>query len=719
VRVDTSRLELLLPLYAGLFAMSAAVLTALGLAIDTPEFIIRAELLVFAGLAASLLGAVTGRNPAVLGAIVAGAVFPLLVLSNTGAPVTELFFPQETLGDHSLLLPTLAVWSIIAISFAQVNRANSIFIFVCGLVVFGLTGTVNLNESLLLSFFVFLLGTYFVWAYNGALNLYEQAQAVGQEVSVAPLRWAYTQVGTAAALLGVVFAAAVLTGWPMYRTTRNFFLTPFSPQFRPRATLTIAQNYAGFREEFSLLGGTLSLSESPAMTVHADAPALWRGLAYDYYNGRGWERLARGEEFLLPDRPAGSFRREVPRTNRFIPHAARMQHVRQTIRLQADMAGVLPAAAMPVAVQGTTHAFRPKIDLYGCLHGRPPLAFDPEYEVESVVPLVQRGELEAAPYDPDLLPAYVRESYLQVPADTRARLQGLADRLTEGCRTPHEKANAILAYLYEKCRYTLEVPPLPPRQDAAAYFLLKTHRGACDLYASSFTILMRLADVPARVVTGYDTGEWDSALQGYEVTGADAHAWAEVYYQGIGWIEYNPPVQKEPERFQWLRRLMEPGLVGPTLISVGKSVLLTVLTLVVLNALVLAVSGASPLQMGAQWVRRRRQSPDPRQRVALAYLDVCEALGRRGVPREVWQTPTDFLHEVAVAETLPDDLRGAGMRALTEAFLRLRYGMPGPSLTDAGAFARSAQDLARRFRRARRTPARPAPADGGEPPSAG
>ena len=98
----------MLPLYAGLLVMAGSAVAALGLAIDSPDFTLRAYILVCLGVLASYVGAVMGRNPAVLGALIGAVVFPLLVLSNTGAPITRVFFPDETLGDHSLLLPTLA-----------------------------------------------------------------------------------------------------------------------------------------------------------------------------------------------------------------------------------------------------------------------------------------------------------------------------------------------------------------------------------------------------------------------------------------------------------------------------------------------------------------------------------------------------------------------------------------------------------------------------------
>lgn len=692
---------MLLPFYGGLAVMSWAAIAALGFAIDTPEFALRAHVLVTLGLAASLQGAATGRNPSYVGAFIAAVVYPLLVLANTGAGATRWFYPDETLGDHSLLLPTMAVWCIIAVSFAQANRPNAIFIFVCGLVVFSLTGTLNLNESLLITFFLFLLATYFVWSYNSTLNLREAAQQAGQTVPPDPARWAHTQIGVAVALLCVVFVAAVLTGYPVYAGTRNFFVSPWASQSRRFANLPVLSNWAGFTDQFALTGGPVALNDDPALTVQADAPALWRGLAYDTYTQHGWRRTIPGANYVLPESPPGSKRFVLWSGNWNAPLTPRVRAVRQRIQTHVPTGDIVIAAATPTAVRGLDHTLRPSVDHYGGLHAPPRFTGSRQYEVESTAAAPTEQELQAAPTD---YPELIEQYYLPVPPGTRAQLQDLADRITAGCATPHARARAIQEHLYEDCRYTLDVPPVPYTQDAVAYFLKTTKRGACDLFASSFVVLARLSGVPARVVTGYATGELDAATGAYEVTNADAHAWAEVYYPGIGWVEYDPPVQEEPDRMSWLRKLFEPGWTRPALGVLGKRIGVALIAVVLVNAFILAVVGASPAQWGAGWLRRRRSATNPRQLVALSYLDLCRQLGRRAQARGAWQTPTDYAREVAGSSALPEPLRHEDLPKLTTQFLRLRYGPTPPSSEEAQAFRRHAASLARRIRRAARTP---------------
>jgi hypothetical protein len=72
------------------------------------------------------------------------------------------------------------------------------------------------------------------------------------------------------------------------------------------------------------------------------------------------------------------------------------------------------------------------------------------------------------------------------------------------------------------------------------YFLFDLKKGYCDYYATSMTVLARSAGLPARLVLGYAGGHYDPYSAQYIVTKADAHAWTEVYFAGIGWIEFEP-----------------------------------------------------------------------------------------------------------------------------------------------------------------------------------
>ncbi len=96
--------------------------------------------------------------------------------------------------------------------------------------------------------------------------------------------------------------------------------------------------------------------------------------------------------------------------------------------------------------------------------------------------------------------------------------------------------------------YTMDPPPLG--RDSVDEFLFDTRRGYCEHYASSFVVLMRALDIPARVVTGYQGGEINPVDGLLEVRQRDAHAWAEVWIAGEGWTRVDPTAAVSPDRIE-------------------------------------------------------------------------------------------------------------------------------------------------------------------------
>jgi len=108
---------------------------------------------------------------------------------------------------------------------------------------------------------------------------------------------------------------------------------------------------------------------------------------------------------------------------------------------------------------------------------------------------------------------------------------------------------AALAYFNrQNFRYTLEPPPLGLH--SVDDFLFETRQGFCEHYASSFVFLMRAAQIPARVVTGYQGGEFNELGNYYIVRQSDAHAWAEVWLEGQGWVRIDPTAAIAPGRIE-------------------------------------------------------------------------------------------------------------------------------------------------------------------------
>jgi hypothetical protein len=241
-------------------------------------------------------------------------------------------------------------------------------------------------------------------------------------------------------------------------------------------------------------------------------------------------------------------------------------------------------------------------------------------------------------------------------------------------------------------------------------FLFNTRRGFCGHFASSFTMLMRAAGIPARVVTGYQGGEWNP-IGGYLIVRqSHAHAWSEVWFPERGWIRIDPTAAVAPQRVErgpeaalpegdpvpgrflgqsdvlwqarlawdnvnalwidWIvrfsaeeqeRLLEEIGFERPDWRQLG--VLLGV-------GLAVAFTG---LSAWLAWEFRPR-AVDPATR---SYRRFVARLARRGLVREPWEAPRDFLERVR--RFRPDLEREA--RAITELYLRVRYS-PAPGERD-------------------------------------
>lgn len=157
---------------------------------------------------------------------------------------------------------------------------------------------------------------------------------------------------------------------------------------------------------------------------------------------------------------------------------------------------------------------------------------------DELLPPLHQGPLCVAPRQATDSNAYA--DLLQVPEEIDPAVKELAVDITLEASTPAEKAAAITEYLLSNHKYSLNYVRGPG--DPVSDFLLNKKPAHCQYFASSAVILMRMAGVPSRYASGYYAYEEDSS-GGIVVRQRDAHAWAEAYIQGIGWVvvEATPP----------------------------------------------------------------------------------------------------------------------------------------------------------------------------------
>lgn len=130
--------------------------------------------------------------------------------------------------------------------------------------------------------------------------------------------------------------------------------------------------------------------------------------------------------------------------------------------------------------------------------------------------------------------------YLQLPPNISERIKCLAHRVTEGMPTPFEKARAIETFLRVRYDFVLDFAPAPPDWEANDWFLFESREGTCSHFNSAFVIMARASGIPARLAIGYliRPGEGEQVVYAHQ-----AHAWAEVAFEAVGWIifEATPP----------------------------------------------------------------------------------------------------------------------------------------------------------------------------------
>lgn len=251
--------------------------------------------------------------------------------------------------------------------------------------------------------------------------------------------------------------------------------------------------------------------------------------------------------------------------------------------------------------------------------------------------------------------------------------------------------------------YTLS--PRALHDDPVDQFLFETREGFCEHYAGAFVVLMRAAGIPARVVTGYQGGEYNPMGDYLLVRQADAHAWAEVWLRGSGWLRVDPTAAVSPDRIDlgieaalsgqaelpvalgsgrvgdWLRGLRlawdsvnfywndwvlayGPERQRRLLEYLGWRHLDAMALIATLIGVVLLLGLA---YTGFELWRRRVPAPEPSLRL---YRRFCARLARIGLRRHPWEGPLDFARRVGGRR--PD--LSAQIQTITKLYARLRYG---------------------------------------------
>jgi hypothetical protein len=161
------------------------------------------------------------------------------------------------------------------------------------------------------------------------------------------------------------------------------------------------------------------------------------------------------------------------------------------------------------------------------------------YSVTGSVSVASIDQLRAAGNE---YPAWVKQSYLELPRSLPRRVRFKAQEVTRSVSgNPYDETAAIEKYL-RTFPIDYSVPAAPAGQDSVDYFLFDAQRGYFDYHASAMAVMLRSLGIPARVATGYvvDPAARQGSSDTFNLTQRQAFAWPEVYFPGIGWVEFNP-----------------------------------------------------------------------------------------------------------------------------------------------------------------------------------
>lgn len=284
-------------------------------------------------------------------------------------------------------------------------------------------------------------------------------------------------------------------------------------------------------------GDIASLSLSPELAFKASfsgaipAPGqlYWRGLVLENYDGKTWTRRANLTDSIWRNKQSKPvWAKDIERLGSTQSYSIILEPTRQNWLFSLATAD-LPANADIAMLDDYTLAY---------VHRRGVTA---KFKYAVTSDLQYRLETE--------LSDEVRQRNTSLPSDSNPRTRELVSAILALASNDADYVNRVLSYFAdEKFAYTLQPPKLG--DDDIDEFLFDSQRGFCEHYAGSFVFMMRAAGVPARVVLGYQGGEYNARANYIAVHQFDAHSWAEVWYEGRGWVRVDPTQMVSPERIQ-------------------------------------------------------------------------------------------------------------------------------------------------------------------------
>lgn len=256
----------------------------------------------------------------------------------------------------------------------------------------------------------------------------------------------------------------------------------------------------------------------------------WKGKSYDTFTNNKWESTYDGEKQFD--------------TNELIPNIPEIiTSTKRTFTIKTlKNLGVLYAPLYPQRIDRPFNAYyqiqpTDNIDITSLALDK--ITFSGEtYQVENIIINPTIAQLRKSTQD---YPDWITRKYLQLPFNFSENVSNLALELSKTQTNPYDKVEEITKYLRENITYNDQIPVPPIDQDIVEWFLFDLKEGFCNYYATTEVLMLRSIGIPARISFGYAQGEQlDSSGTEFVVRREQLHAWPEVYFQGIGWVIFEP-----------------------------------------------------------------------------------------------------------------------------------------------------------------------------------
>ncbi len=304
----------------------------------------------------------------------------------------------------------------------------------------------------------------------------------------------------------------------------------------------VGVTYSLFAESL-YLGGGVKHTDEVVMAVEAqpDPPMpvryYWRAYVYDQYADSHWNTTAFTITMpIAPRRPSLTFPEIEERWTAVFTATTFAPISTLYVPSQPLWVNRYVEADIAYNTDGTA-------DL-AVLRASPYVRAHDTYRVRSSLSTVTIAQLREAGTD---YPKWVADRYLQLPSNITRRTRELAREIALDLDNPYDIAAAITTYLRTHITYRETVPSQRPYgQDPVDWFLFDLREGYCNYYASAEVLMLRSLGIPARLAVGFAQGERESGSNVYVVRRNNAHAWPEVYFPGLGWIEFEPTVSEPP-----------------------------------------------------------------------------------------------------------------------------------------------------------------------------